>query len=111
MKNIYIGLICLAFSLFICFFSAKEGYNALGYKSPQLNTHKKIWFWTNRCFGILTIIGSALYLLISILALLVLKNEAFLWTLNKLGLIYIVIAFVITEVYAFTKNIQDKKIR
>lgn len=108
MNNIYIGLICLALSIFICFFSPKEGYNPLGYKSPQLNTNKKIWFWTNRFFGILAMIGSAIYLLISIFTLVVLKNEPFLIMLNKFGLVYIVIAIVITEVYALTKSLKER---
>lgn len=108
MNNIYIGLFCLVISIFIFFCSAREGPNALGYKSPQLKTHKSIWLWTNKCFGFFTLIGSCIYLLLSIILLLI-KNEEYLSVLNKYGLFYILFSFIITEIYALTKKIIDNK--
>lgn len=103
MTNIYIGLICLGCSLFLIFYSPKEKGNMLGYKSLQLNTHKDIWKWTNICFGLLTLIGSIVYLSLSILEALKIINFA---NLNKYGLYYIGIAFAVTEFYAFYKKIK-----
>lgn len=110
MSNIYIGLICLGMSIFILFFSTKESYryNALGYKSPQLNTHKNIWLWTNKCFGLLALIGSTLYLVVSLILILS-GNVNFAITMNKYGLVYIVLSIIITEIYAFSKKVVDKK--
>lgn len=110
MSNINIGLICLGMSIFILFFSPKESYknNALGYKSPQLNTHKNIWFWTNKCFGLLALLGSILYLLISVVLVLT-GHVGFSTTMNKYLLIYIGLSIVLTEIYGLTKKLSDKK--
>lgn len=108
MGNIKIGFVCLVFAIFIYFFSYKEKKNVLGYKSLQLNTHTNIWFWTNKCFGFLTIIGSILYLLVSIILFLS-KKEEYLVTINKFGAFYLLFSFIITELYAFIKKTLDKK--
>ncbi|WP_313129014.1 hypothetical protein [Anaerocolumna sp.] len=110
MINVSIGLICLGMSIFILFFSPKESYknNALGYKSPQLNTHKNIWFWTNKCFGLLALPGSILYLLISIILVLT-GHVEFSTAMNRYLLIYIGSSIIITEIYGLTKKINDKK--
>lgn len=107
MKNIYIGLICLCYSLFLLFLSPKEKHNILGYKSLQQNTHKDIWKWTNECFGLLTLVGSIIYFIISII--LEMKHISFSARLNKYGLIYIIISFVLTEFYGFIRIFKNKK--
>lgn len=73
----------------------------LGYKSLQQNMHKDIWKWTNQCFGLLTLIGSIIYLTFSIIETLGIIHFA---NLNKYGLFYIVFSFVVTECFAFVKR-------
>jgi hypothetical protein len=107
MKNIYIGLICLCYSAFLFFLSPKEKKNMLGYKSFQQNMHKDIWKWTNECFGLLTLVGSFIYLTISII--LEIKDISFSSELNKYGLIYIIISFVLTECYGLIQSYRNKK--
>lgn len=109
MMNLCIGLICLVFSLFLFFFSPKEKNNMFGYKSLQLNTHKMIWYWSNKCFGLLLMIGSILYIIGAVILKFNQKFE-FSSTLNKYGLCYIFIIFVITELYTFAKQYKDKQV-
>lgn len=105
--NLYYGIVCFGISIFIFFISSRER-NVLGYKSPQLNTHKKIWLWTNKCFGFLTFIGSVIYLLLSLIFY---KDVKYLADLTKYGMFYIVFSIVATELYAYMKKIKDKKNR
>ena len=107
MKAIYIGLIFLCYSLFLLFLSPKDKKNMFGYKSLQQNTHKDIWKWTNECFGLLTLAGSILYLALTIIF--EVNNISLSRKLNKYGLIYIIISFVITECYGFIKRYKIKK--
>jgi uncharacterized membrane protein YesL len=79
----------------------------LGYKSLQLNTHKEIWKWTNECFGLLTLVGSIIYLAVSVYLE---ANDILFSRLPVYGLIYIAISFVITECYAFVKKYKNKKV-
>lgn len=71
-----------------------------GYKSPQQGLNKNIWKWSNKCFGLLAMIGSAIYLMIAvILALLEIhKYEAM---INSIGLVYVIICVIVTEIYIF----------
>ncbi|MDF2512270.1 MAG: hypothetical protein K0S04_2136 [Herbinix sp.] len=79
----------------------------LGYKSLQQNMHKNIWRWTNECFGLLTLVGSIIYVAISVYLE---ANDILFSKLPMYGLLYIVISFVITECYAFYKRYTDKNI-
>lgn len=108
MVNILIGVFYIAMSSYILFFSSTDKPNVLGYKSLQINIHKNIWLWTNKCFGIFSLIGSILYLLISVILLLT-ENSEYLAVINKYGLYYILISFVITEIYAFWKKVKDNQ--
>ncbi len=108
MKAIYIGLICLCYSLFLFFLSPKEKKNILGYKSLQQNIHEDIWKWTNECFGLLTLFGSIIYLTFSVL--LEIKDISFSARLNMYGLVYIIISFVLTECYGLIKRYKHKKV-
>lgn len=105
MNTIYIGLICLGLSIFLIFYSPKEKKNMLGYKSFQQNMHKDVWKWTNRCFGFLTLIGSFIYLTLSILETLGIIHFV---NLNKYALYYILFSIVVTESYALVKRIKLK---
>ncbi len=106
MKSIYIGMICLVYSLFLFFLSPREKKNILGYKSLQQNMDKDIWKWTNKCFGLLTLAGSIIYLIFSII--LEFKGISFSSKLSMYGLIYIVISFVLTECYGLMKRYKNK---
>ena len=107
MDNLIIGIICLAYSLFISFFSPKEGKNMLGYKSPQQGINKNIWQWSNKCFGILAIIGSSIYLLTTI-AFKILDIDNYYSVINRYGIVYIFLCIIITELYTFVQS-QGKK--
>lgn len=100
MSNLFIGILCMLLSLVIFFYSPQEGSNMLGYKSPQQGKNKKIWYWSNKCFGILAIIGSAIYLILSLI-LKFMEITLYDHTINSLGLAYIFICIIITEVYTF----------
>ncbi len=105
MNNLTIGIICFAMSLFLYFYSPKN-ISILGYKSPQLGTHKKIWKWSNKCFGFLAIIGSAIYLFLSIIFRIANICE-YDRIMNKFGIAYSLICIIITEVYTFVRYIKN----
>ena len=107
MKGSYIGLICLCYSLFLLFLSPKDKKNLFGYKSLQQNMHKDIWKWTNECFGILTLVGSIIYLTLSII--LEINDISISSQLNKYGLIYIVFSFILTECYGLMKRYEKNR--
>lgn len=100
MSNLVIGILCMVFALFLFFLSPKEAKNMFGYKSPQQGLNKNVWKWSNKCFGLLAIIGSTIYL-ISAIVLMVLGIHKYSVLLNKVGLVYIVISVIITEMYTF----------
>ena len=77
-----------------------------GYKSLQQGMHKDIWKWTNQCFGLLMIVGAIVYLAFS--SVLYSKGISFSKELNRYGLIYIVLSFVITECYAMIRRHRNK---
>ncbi|HHV13301.1 MAG TPA: hypothetical protein GXX75_23805 [Clostridiales bacterium] len=77
----------------------------LGYKSVQLRSHKNIWKWSNRCFGMLSIIGSSLFLLVDVIGRVINKK----YDLYKYVLLYILFAFIITEAYVLIKKLKDNK--
>lgn len=110
MSNLTIGILCLALSLLQYFYSPKN-ISILGYKSLQLSTHKNIWKWSNKCFGLLAIIGSTIYLLASII-LSVLSINEYDSIMNDYGIAYILVCVFITEIYTFvcahkSKNKND----
>ena len=107
MKGSYIGLICLCYSLFLLFLSPKDKKNLFGYKSLQQNMHKDIWKWTNECFGILTLVGSIIYLTLSII--LEINDISISSQLNKYSLIYIVFSFILTECYGLVKRYSKNR--
>lgn len=107
MNNVIIGILCLILALYIFYQSPKEGKNMLGYKSPQQGIHKNIWKWSNKCFGFLAIVGSAIYLFIVVIFMyqgVVVYNTK----LNYYGLIYILISVIITEIYTLLRYIFRK---
>ncbi len=108
MNNLIIGILCLALSIFIFFFSPKEGRNLLGYKSPQQGMNKNIWKWSNRCFGILAIIGSSTYLLTTIV-LKFLDIDDYNSIINQYGMIYIFACILVTELYTFIQSQKKNK--
>lgn len=101
MSNYIIGVICLALSIWTCFFSPREGMNMLGYKSPQ-GMHKNIWKFSNKCFGIFGIVGSSLYLLINLIFK-ILGLSDYYNDINKYAIIYIYVSIIITEIYTFVR--------
>lgn len=102
MKGIMIGLICLCFGLFLFFVSPKEKKNMFGYKSLQQGMHREIWKWTNQCFGLFIMVGSIVYLAFSIAY--GANGISFFTKLNRYGLFYIVISFVLTEAYGLIRR-------
>ena len=80
----------------------------LGYKSLQQNMHKDIWKWTNECFGLLTLVGSIIYLTFSII--LEIQDISFSAKLYKYGLVYVIISFLLTECYGLFKRYKNKKV-
>ena len=90
-------------SMFICFYSPREE-NILGYKSLQLGTNKNVWKWSNRCFGIISIIGSLILLSVDIIGRI--RNDNY--NLYKYILLYIIFAFIITEVYVIIKKLKNR---
>ena len=103
MTQTVILIICVLMSMFIYFYSPREE-NVLGYKSLQLGTNKNAWKWSNRCFGIISIIGSLIFLSVDIIGRI--RNDNY--NLYKYILLYIVLAFIITEVYVIIKKLKDK---
>lgn len=100
--NLYIGIFFLCFSLFLRFYSPKERGNMLGYKSPQLRTRRRVWFWSNRCFGNLALAGSAVYLTVSTAFLAAGKTE-WLDEVNRYIIPYLLLSIVVTEIYTFIR--------
>lgn len=100
MSNLLVGVLCLLFSLFLFFLSPKENQNMFGYKSPQQGFHKNIWKWSNRCFGLLAMIGSAIYLITAVI-LAFLEIHKYDAMINRIGLVYIIICAIVTEIYTF----------
>ncbi len=110
MDNLIVGILCLAFSIFIYFLSPKEGENMLGYKSPQQGMHKDIWKCSNKCFGILALFGSSIYLITTIIFRIFNISE-YNKNINHYGLIYVFICIIITEVYTFANSHKQHKNR
>lgn len=107
MNNLIIGIVCFVFALFLYFLSPSEGKNMLGYKSPQQGTHKNIWKWSNKCFGILAIAGASIYLLAAII-LRILSIGEYDSKINLYGMIYIIICIIITETYTFIRSQKSR---
>ncbi len=107
MDNLIVGIICLTYSLFIYFFSPKEGKNMLGYKSPQQGMHKNIWKWSNKCFGILVLLGSSIYLIITI-TMRFFNISKYNSIINRYGIIYIFLCIIITEIYTFVNSHKNR---
>lgn len=100
MNQTIILCICFFASLFLFFYSPKEK-NILGYKSLQQNLDSNVWKWSNKCFGGLSLLGSILFSIIHM------YNKDMI--LFKYILIYILISFVITELYVFIQRIRSKR--
>jgi uncharacterized membrane protein len=107
MGNLYIGIICFVVSIYLFFFSAKEENNILGYKSVLHRPNKNIWRWSNKCFGTLAIIGSSIYLIVTIIFR-VLSITDYNSLVNEFGVAYIFICIFITEVYTFVRVQKSK---
>ena len=101
MKVLLAGIFCLLLGV-ICYFSEKG--NFLGYKSPQLNSHPSIWKWTNHVFGLCLIAGSIVFILISLI-LYPIQNE---YLMYGIGIGYIILSTIITEVYTLVKKNRTK---
>lgn len=109
MDNLIIGILCLALSLFIFFISPKEAKNMLGYKSPQQRIRKSsVWKYSNKCFGILVLIGSFIYLLATIITR-ILSISEYNNKINQYGIIYIFICIGLTELYTFIRSQKERK--
>ena len=109
MNNFIIGIVCLALSFFIFFLSPNEAKNILGYKSPQQRIRKSnIWKHSNKCFGILALIGSFIYLLAAIITRILSINE-YNNTINQFGIIYIFICIALTELYTFIRSQKERR--
>ena len=80
----------------------------LGYKSPQQGINKNIWQWSNKCFGILAIIGSSIYLLTTI-AFKILDIDNYYSVMNRYGIVYIFLCIIITEIYTFVQSQRKKQ--
>ncbi len=107
MNNFVIGILCLIFSLFLFFLSPRENKNLLGYKSPQQGLNKSVWKWSNKCFGLLAIIGSVLYLITTIV-LIILKLQKYGTLQNKIAIVYIFLCVIITEIYTFVCSYRNR---
>ncbi len=103
MTDIIIGLLFLLLG-FNCYFSEKN--NPLAYKSLQLNSHPSIWKWTNKFFGRCMIFGSLLYFVSFILHMYNIDERKI---LSNIGLYYIVVSFIATEIYATVKKHFSKQ--
>lgn len=101
MSNLIIGIICMALSLFLYFYSPNN-ISLLGYKSPQLGTHKNIWKWSNKCFGVLAMIGSGIYLITSIIFNIINMSE-YDSIMNKFAIAYVIVSIFMTELYSFIR--------
>lgn len=106
MTDIIIGFVLLLLG-FNCYFSEKK--IPLAYKSLQLNSHPSIWKWTNRFFGRCMIGGSLLYFIVYFIMVFIPNNIVERKLLSLIGLCYIVISFIATEIYAFIKKGSSKQ--
>lgn len=102
MNSIIIGIVSIAIACFLIFLSPQEK-NMFGYKSPQQGLNKNTWKWSNKCFGVLIFVGATAYLISSIV-LLALNLGQYNSLLNKIGVAYILVSVVITEVYIFIRS-------
>ena len=100
MSNLSIGVLCMIFSLFLFFWSPKEDKNMFGYKSSQQGFNKNRWKWSNKCFGFLALIGSAIYLITAVI-LAFLEIRKYDAMINRIGLVYVIICVIVTEIYTF----------
>ena len=107
MRNLVIGIVCILFSLFLFFLSPKENKNMLGYKSPQQGLNKNVWKWSNKCFGVLAIVGSSIYLIATIILLLS-GNDKYGDMINRIGLVYTIISVIITEIYTLILSLRNR---
>lgn len=94
------------FTVFV-FLSPKENKNILGYKSPQQGLNKNVWKWSNKCFGLLALIGSIVYLVATVV-LMVMNLQEYGILQNKIAVIYIILSVIITEVYTFVCSCRNK---
>lgn len=108
MGNIGIGILFVIFSLFLYFVSPSENKNLLGYKSPQQGANAHIWKWSNKCFGMLALIGSVLYLISSIV-LGVLELQDYGSIQNKIAIAYLVVCVIVTEIYTLIRSCKKDK--
>lgn len=107
MSNLTIGILCMIFSLFLFFLSPKENKNALGYKSPQQGLNKNVWKWSNKCFGLLAIIGSFVYIITTVI-LIAMNLQEYGMLQNKIAVAYIILSVIITEVYTFVHSCRNR---
>lgn len=103
MNNLGIGIVCMLYSIFLYSYSYKENQNMLGYKSSQQRMNKNVWKISNRCFGFLALIGSSIYLVVTVVLLLC-NLSKYNEKLNIYGLIYICICVFVTEVYTLVRS-------
>lgn len=107
MSNLIIGIVCMAVACFLFFLSPKEDKNMFGYKSPQQGLNKNVWKWSNKCYGLFAIVGSAIYL-ISAIVLLALRITQYNALLNKMGLAYIFVSIILTEICTYILSLRKQ---
>lgn len=108
MASIGLGILFLVFSVFLYFISPIYKKNMLGYKSMQQGMHKDIWKMSNKCFGLLAMIGSSIYLAMAI-TFKILDMKHYNALLNQCGIFYILLSILITEVFTFISSQKGKK--
>ncbi len=109
MVNIRFGLLFFALSLFLYFISPIFKKNILGYKSMQQGMYKDVWMLSNKCFGLLVMIGSIIYLTMAI-TFKISDIKHYDALLNQCGTFYIFLSILVTEVYTFISSQKRKKI-
>ncbi len=109
MGSIGFGILFLVFSVFLYFISPIYKKNMLGYKSMQQGMYKDIWKMSNKCFGLLAMIGSSIYLAMAI-TFKILDMKHYNALLNQCGIFYILLSILVTEVYTFISSQKRKKI-
>ena len=74
---------------------------------PTKGMNKNIWKWSNKCFGILEMIGSFLYLLLTLIVQLLGKDQ-FSNEINKYAILYIFLSIIVTEVFTFVRSRRSR---
>lgn len=103
MNLISFGIVFCILGIMVYWFSPASPHN-VGYVSLQLHRNKNVWYWSNRFFGRLCLIGSIVFLITTVLFKIALKGDsaAGRWALASF-LTYLMLCVVITEVYIYIK--------